>query len=144
MVTGSSCSASLSTRSRAARVVKPFDDIRRAVMALRPAVGLQGFRETLFLDINQFVERPPRPLVFLDRERAERDVLVAMGMIDRAARLAVHAGNLAILGFIVSNNPLEVADQQFLVGFFQHDRAELVENLALVEAIFAVATRCRD
>src|SRR5262249_9337228 len=100
--------------------------------------------EAFLLDVEQLVEGPDRALVILDRQRAERNVILAMRVIDRAARLPVHAGNFAVLVLEVSDYVLEVADLQFLAGFFQYYRPELVEVLELVEAILAVAARTCD
>ena len=67
-----------------------------------------------------------------------------MRVIDRAARLAIHARDLAVLVLVVGEDALEVADQQRLAGLLQDDGPELVENLPLVEAELAVAARVRD
>ena len=49
-----------------------------------------------------------------------------------------------MLVLVVGEDGLEVADQQRLAGFLQDDGPQLVENLSLVEAEFAVAARIRD
>src|SRR5262249_32787567 len=96
---------------------------------------------TLLLDVEQLVEGPDWAFVILDRQRAEWNVIAAMRVIHRAAWFPVHARYFAILRFVVCDDPLEVADEQFLAGLLQHYGAELIKNLALIEAIFAVTAR---
>ena len=83
---------------------------QHAVVALRPANVLQRLATALLLDVDQLVEGPHRALVVLDHQRAERDGLAAMRMIDRAARLAVHARDLAVLGLVVGDDGREVVE----------------------------------
>jgi hypothetical protein len=61
-------------------------------------------------------------------------------VIDRAAWLAVHAINLAVLELVVVENALESAGQQFLVQLVPNDRPEPIKQLSIVEPKLAVAT----
>ena len=107
----------------------------RAVVPLQPAVLLQRLLCAFLLDVEQLVEIPCRALVLLDHQGAERDGLVAVRMGDRAARLAVHPLDLAVLVLVVGDDALEVAVLQFLAGLVHDDRPQEVEQLALVEPV---------
>ena len=85
-----------------------------AVVFLQPAVLLQRIVRALLLDVEELVEQPCGPLVFLDHQRAERDHLVAVRMDEASARIAVHETNLAVLVLVVVEDRLEVADLEFL------------------------------
>src|SRR5262249_22742769 len=117
---------------------------QRTVVTLRPADILERFFETLFLDVDELVVSPDGPLVILDHERSERNVVFAMRVIDRAARLAVHACDLAVLVLIIGDDGLEVADQQRLTSFLQYDGAQHIENLPFVKTKIAVAAYICD
>jgi hypothetical protein len=117
---------------------------QRAVMPLRPAVVLQRFAETFFFDVEKFVEGPRRTLIIFDRQCSERNVILAMRVIDRAARIPVHAGDFAVVVLVVGENILEVAGFQFLARFLQYNRPELIEELTFVKAILAIAARVCD
>jgi hypothetical protein len=65
-------------------------------------------------------------------------------VIDRAALLAVHARDLAVLVLVVGEDAFEIPQQQFLAGLLQDDRAKLVENLALVETVRATTADTRN
>src|SRR6516165_7867686 len=60
-------------------------------------------------------------------------------MVDRAARLAVHALDFAVLVLVVGNDAVEVLGAQRLAGFVLDDGPEHIEQLALIESEFAVA-----
>src|SRR6516162_11126450 len=59
-------------------------------------------------------------------------------MVDRAARLAVHARNLAVLALVVRDDGVEVLGRELLPGLVLDDRPQHVEELSLVEAKFAI------
>ena len=96
----------------------------RTVMPLQPASCLERLVGAFLLDVDQLVEGPRRPLVLLDHQRAERDGLVAMRVSDRAARLAIHAFDFAVLVLVVGDDRSEVADFQFLADLVHDDRAQ--------------------
>ena len=106
-----------------------------AIVPLEPAVLLEGLLRAFLLDVEQLVEVPGRPLVLLDHQGAERDRLVAVRMGDRAARLAVHQRDFAVLFLVVVDDAGEVADLEFLAGLLHDDRAHGVEQLARIEAV---------
>ena len=110
----------------------------RAIMPLAPTHFLQRLVGAFLLDVQDLVEGPRRALIGLDHERAERNRLAAVRMIDRAARLPVHAFDLAVLALVIGDDGSEVADLQLPVQFLHYDRPERIENLTRVEAIFAV------
>src|SRR5262249_61050452 len=119
----SSCSASLSTRSRAARVEKPFDDSSAQSFCSAQRTSLSASPKPFLLDVDQFVEGPDRALVLFDHQGAERDGLAPMRVVDRSARLAVHQRNLAVLGLIVGDDGGEVAELQRLASCAANDGA---------------------
>jgi len=84
----------------------------------------------------------------LDRlvESAERDGLAAVRMGDRAARLMIHAGDLTVLVLIVGDDAVEVALLKFCfcAKFILNNGAQLVEQLAGVETVFAVTADLGD
>src|SRR5262245_24964129 len=82
-------------------------------MALGPAHGLQRLDPSFFLDEDDLVEGPRRPLVALDRECAEHDRIAAVRVIDRAARLAVHQRDFTVLVLVVGDDVVEVRCRQF-------------------------------
>src|SRR5262249_56932107 len=104
-----------------------------AVVALEPAHCLERLRKTLFLDVDDLVVEPGRPFVVLDRQRAEWDRFANVWVIDRAARLAVHALDLAVLGLVVRNDAIEILGREFLAGLVLDDGSKHVEKLSLVE-----------
>ena len=53
----------------------------------------------------------------------------------RAARLAVHQRDFAVLFLVIVEDAEEVADLQFLVGLLLHDRAQRIEQLARIEPV---------
>ena len=83
-------------------------------------------------------------LVALDLQGAERDAVPAMRMVERAARIAVHAGDLALLELVVADDGLEVAPLQLGADRLAHDRPDHIEHLARREAIGAMAARLGD
>ena len=95
-------------------------------MPFGPAFRLQRFAKAFFFDIDQFVVRPQRALVILDHQRAEGNRLSTVGMIDRAARLAVHAGDFAVLGLVVGDDCRKVGLCQIVSEFVADDRAKPV------------------
>ena len=54
-------------------------------MPFGPAFRLERFGKSLFLDVDQLVVCPQRALVILHHQRAERDRLATMGVVDGAA-----------------------------------------------------------
>src|SRR5262249_13890618 len=116
----------------------------RAIMLLEPTLVLEHFREAFLLDVEQLVEGPRWPLVALDHERAERDRLAPVGMVDRAAGLAVHAVDLAVLPLVIGDDLGEVLSRELLVQLSLNDRAQRVEDLALVEPVPAVVADLGD
>ena len=115
-----------------------------AVVPLRPGSLLQRLEEALLLDEQDLVEGPFGPLIALDLQGAERDAVPAMRMVERAARVAVHAGDLALLELVVADDGLEVAPLQLGADRLAHERPDHVEHLARREAIRAMAARLGD
>src|SRR5687767_7293508 len=62
-------------------------------------------------------------------------------MVERAARLAVHAGDLALLELVVANDRLEVTPLQLGADGLAYQRPDHVEDLARREAVRAAAAR---
>ncbi len=87
---------------------EPLRRHQRAIVPFAPAFRLERFRKAFLLDVDQLVEGPRRALVVLHHQRAERNRLLAVGMVDGAPRLAVHAGDLAVLGLVIRDDGLEV------------------------------------
>src|SRR4051794_36130152 len=109
-------------------------------MMLAPALILERLAEPLLLDVDKLVEAPERALVFLDHQCAEREGLTPVRVIDRAARLAVHPRNLAVLVFVVGDDALEVGGGQRLADLVVDDLANNVEHLPLAELELPVTT----
>ena len=86
----------------------------RAIVPLEPAVLLERLLRAFLLDVENLVEIPCRALVLFDHQRAERDGLVTVRMRDRAARLAVHQRDFAVLVFVIGDDLLKFRDLQFL------------------------------
>src|SRR5262249_414522 len=100
--------------------------------------------EALFLDVHELVEFPFWPFVALDHERAEGDGSSLVRMVDRAARLPIHPGNLAVLVLIVRDDLREVFGRQLLVELRHHGRSQRIEDLALIEPVLAVVANLGD
>ena len=126
----------------AGRVAAGIGD--RAVEFFRPAGLDQVLLGAGLLDVGDLVERPERPAIGRDALGAERDRFAQMRMVEAAARLAEHAGDLALLGFDIGEQRLEVAVLDRLVVLALDQRAHTVEQIALREAEPPVLTDLRD
>src|SRR5262249_33816141 len=108
-----------------------------AVMSLRPAHVLERLREALLLDVDQLVEGPYRPFVVLDHQRPERDRLAPVRVVNRAARLAKHERDFAVLVFVVGDDGFEILGRQCHAKLVLNDWPTHIENLSLFESISA-------
>src|SRR5262245_26474588 len=65
-------------------------------------------------------------------------------MVDRAARLAVHALDFTVLVFVIGDDVLEVSGGQRFADLVMDDLANDVEHLTFVESKFAIAADSGD
>ena len=70
----------------------------RAIMPLQPAGVFERLVSALLLDVGQLVEESRTAARILDHQCAESECLTAMRIGDRASRLTIHAGDIAVIG----------------------------------------------
>ena len=115
-----------------------------AVVLLGPADLDQVLLRAGLLDVDELVEGPERPPVPGDGLGAERDLLPQVRMVQAAARLALQAGDLAVLVLVVGQQAGEVAVGERLVLLLLDQRPDGVEQVALREAQPSVLARAGD